>query len=138
VFKDQMPFKIKIYPGNTDCVLQYVDASAAHAAPGFFNGHELKGEPTTPDDTPIAPLFSLCVPCADEAGGAYDAPPLHINKSEGTCTRRRSSGNATLLSLELKNGNEPTSQLKPVPRHRSTHPYLSTHAHARTHTALSI
>ena len=47
VFKDQMPFKIKIYPGGTDCVIQYVDSSAAHAAPGFFNDQELPGHAGT-------------------------------------------------------------------------------------------
>ena len=97
-----MPFKIKIYPGNTDCVLQYVDASAAHAAPGFFNGHELKGEPTTPDDTPIAPLFSLCVPCADEAGGAYDAPPAAHKQKRGHLHAKAQLGQRNLAVVGIE------------------------------------
>jgi hypothetical protein len=43
VYKDEMPFKIKLYPGGKDCVIQYDDANASHNAPGFFDGEDWKG-----------------------------------------------------------------------------------------------
>ena len=42
VFPDMMPFRVKFY-GNNDCLLQYEDSHAAHAAPSFFDGYEMKG-----------------------------------------------------------------------------------------------
>jgi len=45
-YPDQWPYKIKLYkPGQEggDGVLSYEDPSAAQAAPGWFNGTELKG-----------------------------------------------------------------------------------------------
>jgi RNA recognition motif-containing protein len=42
VFPDMMPYRVKFY-GNDDCLLHYEDPHAAHAAPSFFDGQELKG-----------------------------------------------------------------------------------------------
>ena len=42
VFPDMMPHRIKFY-GNDDCLIQYEDSHAAHAAPSFFDGTEMKG-----------------------------------------------------------------------------------------------
>jgi len=42
VFPDMMPYRIKFY-GNNDCLLQYEDSHAAHAAPSFFDGTEFLG-----------------------------------------------------------------------------------------------
>ncbi|KAG7394825.1 hypothetical protein PHYBOEH_004617 [Phytophthora boehmeriae] len=48
-YKDQWPFKIKIYTDNDgkakgDAVLTYEDANAARTAPEFFNGSEIRGK----------------------------------------------------------------------------------------------
>ncbi|CCI42269.1 unnamed protein product [Albugo candida] len=48
-FKDQWPFKIKLYTDETgkfkgDAVLTYEDANAARTAPSFFNGSEIRGK----------------------------------------------------------------------------------------------
>ena len=43
VFPDMMPYRVKFY-GNDDCLLHYEDPHAAHAAPSFFDGQELKVE----------------------------------------------------------------------------------------------
>lgn len=37
-----MPHKVKLY-GNNDGLVQFEDSSAAHHAPSFFNGHNLRG-----------------------------------------------------------------------------------------------
>jgi RNA recognition motif-containing protein len=42
VFPDMMPYRVKFY-GNDDCLVQYEDSHAAHAAPSFFDGQDLKG-----------------------------------------------------------------------------------------------
>ncbi|KAL9234751.1 hypothetical protein vseg_009582 [Gypsophila vaccaria] len=47
-YKDQWPWSIKLYTDESgkskgDGVLTYEDPSAAHAAGGFFNGHDLRG-----------------------------------------------------------------------------------------------
>nr|CCA23378.1 Mitochondrial Carrier (MC) Family putative [Albugo laibachii Nc14] len=48
-FKDQWPFKIKMYTDEAgkfkgDAVLTYEDANAARTAPSFFNGSEIRGK----------------------------------------------------------------------------------------------
>uniref|UniRef100_A0AAV1UGC6 RRM domain-containing protein n=1 Tax=Peronospora matthiolae TaxID=2874970 RepID=A0AAV1UGC6_9STRA len=48
-FKDQWPFKIKIYTDadgqpKGDAVLTYEDANAARTAPEFFNGSDVRGQ----------------------------------------------------------------------------------------------
>jgi len=42
VFPDMMPHRVKFY-GNDDCLVQYEDSHAAHAAPSFFNESDFKG-----------------------------------------------------------------------------------------------
>jgi len=47
-YKDQWPYAIKIYKDEAgknkgDATIIYEDPGAAAAAPGFFNGHSLKG-----------------------------------------------------------------------------------------------
>lgn len=37
-----MPHKVKLYSDN-DGLIEYEDSSAAHAAPNFFDGHEIRG-----------------------------------------------------------------------------------------------
>lgn len=37
------PYKVKIYEGGKDAVIQYEESQAAHAAPAFFDGEEWKG-----------------------------------------------------------------------------------------------
>eukprot|EP00635_Sarcinochrysidales_sp_CCMP3193_P015725 CAMPEP_0118888966 /NCGR_PEP_ID=MMETSP1166-20130328/116_1 /TAXON_ID=1104430 /ORGANISM="Chrysoreinhardia sp, Strain CCMP3193" /LENGTH=138 /DNA_ID=CAMNT_0006827547 /DNA_START=81 /DNA_END=493 /DNA_ORIENTATION=- len=42
VFPDMMPHRVKFY-GNDDCLLQYEDSHAAHAAPSFFDDSDFNG-----------------------------------------------------------------------------------------------
>ncbi|KAG9416529.1 RNA-binding protein EWS [Aphanomyces cochlioides] len=51
-YKDQWPWKIKIYTNDDgtskgDAVITYEDANAARTAPGFFNGSDIRGKTIT-------------------------------------------------------------------------------------------
>ncbi|EQC33275.1 hypothetical protein SDRG_09257 [Saprolegnia diclina VS20] len=51
-YKDQWPWKIKIYTNDDgtqkgDAVITYEDSNAARSAPGFFNGSDIRGNTIT-------------------------------------------------------------------------------------------
>ena len=116
-----------------DGVVKYEDPMAAQAAPGFFDGHELKGKKMKVEMAEVKPASEY----ANRGGeGARARARTHMRSRTRHIRARASTHTQTHAHAHARTHTRAHAHTQTHTRTR-THTHTHTRAHARTHTHTS-